>query len=150
MANRCGKSYNSIICNEGHSVNGVLYFRQLLRKWRIGMLWVGNAYRLSDISDKPIYRPFFRYRLSYRIDVENGKILDIGHWHNKNIGYRMDSVQCGISVHVGYRISTEIKYRISAGRKQFEISDIGYQLQSNIGYRISARNQPIAFPRYEL
>ncbi len=80
------------------------------------------AYRFSDISDIGKYRHFFKYRISYRMEIANFKILDIG-----------------------YR-----QIRISVDRGQLKISDIGYRLKPNIGYRISAAIQPICHPWFSL
>ncbi len=38
----------------------------------------GMAYRLSDISDIGKYWHFFKYRISYRMEMSNFEISDIG------------------------------------------------------------------------
>ncbi len=49
---------------------------------------LGMAYRITDISEKPIYRLFCKYRISVSIKIISVKISDIGYRQKQNIGYR--------------------------------------------------------------
>ena len=73
---------------------------------------LGMAYRITDISEKPIYRLFCKYRISVSVKIISVKISDIG-----------------------YRISAVPKYRISVREVEpiYGISDIGWS--KNIRYR---------------
>ncbi len=51
----------------------------------------GMAYRFTDISVKPIYRHFLKYRLSVSVKVRTDKISAIGYrlWPNIGFKYRL-------------------------------------------------------------
>ena len=63
----------------------------------VGCLWFQHtskpemAYQFSDISDIGKYRHFFKYRISYRMEIANFKISDIGRF--ENIGYRLNQLK---------------------------------------------------------
>ncbi len=48
---------------------------------------LGMAYRITDISEKPIYRLFCKYRISVSVKIISVKISDIGYRQNQNIRY---------------------------------------------------------------
>ncbi len=82
------------------------------------------AYRFTDISVKPIYRLFQKYRLSVSVKA----------WTDK------------ISVIIGYRQRENIGYRLSAKAGTNKKSVIGYRLWPNIGYRLSVKFNRYAIP----
>ncbi len=54
-------------------------------------LWLGMAYRFTDISVKPIYGHFLKYWLLVSVKVRTDKISTIGYRLRSNIGskYRL-------------------------------------------------------------
>ncbi len=75
-------------------------FLKLLKVFTIWKAWylevtiktispeLGMAYRITDISEKPIYRLFCKYRISVSVKIISVKISDIGKSKISDIGYR--------------------------------------------------------------
>ncbi len=107
----------------------------------------GMAYRFTDISVRPIYQHFLKYRLSVSVKIRTDEISAIGYrlWPNIGSQYRLNFGDFLLIYRqlLEYRLSVSVKPRTD---KISVIQLIGNWLWLNIGNRLSAKFNRYAIP----